>query len=106
VAWFHVHGVDRSTTLPPCPDPAPCADLAGRDLGEVSLQAEDGDELELDTPVTAIAFRKPSGRAVLAAALALAPHAGPLLVFDDNADRLFVVSIEDDPSLMAEHWPW
>jgi hypothetical protein len=112
-AWFHVRGPSASTDLPPCPDPATCAEADGLDLGEIALQTDGAtsrwsqttvDELELDTPVVAIQFRNPSGRAVLAAALALAPHAGPLLVFNDF-DAVFVVSTDDDPSRMAEHWP-
>jgi hypothetical protein len=52
------------------------------DLGEVSLQADgevNGDgPLEPDALVTGIAFRKPSGRAVLTATFALASRAPSL----------------------------
>jgi len=61
------------------------------------------DELELDASVTAIQFRKTLSRGVFAAALGLAPQAGPLLVYND-ADTVIVVSADDDPSRMAEHW--
>jgi hypothetical protein len=60
------------------------------------------DDLELDLPVTTIQFRKPSGRAVLSAALALAQQAGPLVVSNDF-DTVLDVSPEDDPAQMAEH---
>lgn len=106
VAWFRISGRNPSMDLPPCPDPPKCAEVDGLDLGEVSLQTDDEDDLQLDTRVTTIVFRKPSGRAVLAAMLALASQAGPLLVFDDTADKLIVVSTDDDESRMAEHWPW
>ncbi|GIF69918.1 hypothetical protein Ais01nite_79530 [Asanoa ishikariensis] len=89
--------------LPVCPDPASCASLGGLDLGEISLGVE---PVELGQPVTDIGFRKPSGAAVLAAAVALAARAGPLLVFDDNGEHTFVVSPGDDPIRLATHWPW
>jgi hypothetical protein len=65
--------------LPACPNPATCAEADGLDLGEISLQTDGSHQLELDTPVTTIAFRKPNSRAVLAATMALASQAGPLL---------------------------
>ena len=99
--------------LPPCPDPAACAESGGLHLGEIGLQVDDrgtskwshatSGELEVDAAVTAMQFRNPTGRGVYTAALALAPSAGPLLVFND-IDTVFVVSADDDPSRMAEHW--
>jgi hypothetical protein len=99
--------------LPPCPDPATCAESDDLHLGEIGLQVEDCgiskwshsnlEELELDDSVTAIQFRNPVGRGVFAAALALAPEAGPLVVFND-IDTVFVVSADDDESRMAERW--
>jgi hypothetical protein len=112
--FLRVRGPNASIELPPCPDPATCAESEGLHLGEIGLQVDDRgtsrwshttlDELELDASVTAIQFRKPIGRGVFAAALALAPQAGPLLVFNVNIDTVFVVSADDDPSRMAEHW--
>ncbi|MFD6563185.1 hypothetical protein [Micromonospora profundi] len=107
--WFQVTGQGVTSDLPGCPDPATCASMGGPDLGEVSLGVDgaDGDEpVELDQAVTDIGFRKPSGTAVLAAAVALASHAGPLLVFDDSGEHVFVVSPGDDPTDLAQHWPW
>ncbi|MEV4537778.1 hypothetical protein AB0J82_28770 [Asanoa sp. NPDC049518] len=43
---------------------------------------------------------------MLAAVVALASRAGPLLVFDDSGDQVFVVSPDDDPTHLATHWPW
>jgi hypothetical protein len=107
--WFEVTGYDVTSDLPDCPDPASCASLGGRDLGEVSLgidSAGSDDPLTLDHAVTDIGFRKPSSSAVLAAVVSLAPQAGPLLVFDDNGQHVFVVSPGDDPTHLARHWPW
>lgn len=109
VPWFQVAGHDLTHDLPGCPDPATCASLGGLDLGEVSLGVDgaDGDEpVELDQAVTDIGFRKPSGTAVLAAVVALASQAGPLLVVDDSGEHVFVVSAGDDPTHLATHWPW
>jgi hypothetical protein len=111
--WLRVRGPSSSIDLPPCPDPATCHESEGLHLGEIGLQVDDRgtprwshstvDELELDAPVTAMQFRNPVSRGVFAAALALAPQAGPLLVFND-VDTVFVVSADDDPSRMAENW--
>jgi hypothetical protein len=112
-AYVRVRGPIASIDLPPCPDLAACAESDGLHLGEIGLQIDDrgtskwshstSDELELDASVTAIQFRNPIGRGLLAAAMALAPRAGPLLVFND-IDTVFVVSADDDPSRMTEHW--
>ncbi|WP_197699071.1 hypothetical protein [Micromonospora inositola] len=109
VPWFQVAGRDVASQLPGCPDPATCASVGGLDLGEVSLGVDGagGDEpVKLDQAVTDIGFRKPSGGAVLAATVALASQAGPLLVFDDSGEHVFVVSPGDDPTHLAQHWPW
>lgn len=109
VPWFQVAGHDLTRDLPGCPDPATCASVDGLDLGEVSLGVDgaDGDEpVELNQAVTDVGFRKPSGRAVLAAAVALASQAGPLLVFDDSGEHVFVVSPGDDPTHLTGPWPW
>jgi hypothetical protein len=98
------------TELAACLDPATCAEIGGLDLGEVTLHIEGGtaddDRLRPDMTVDSIGLRKPFGPAVLKTALALAPTAGPLLVYDDNVDQVFVVSPHDDPTHLAEHWPW
>ncbi|MFI7213470.1 hypothetical protein ACIBP4_18665 [Micromonospora maritima] len=109
VPWFRVVGHDPARDLPSCPDPATCASTGGRDLGEVSLGVDgvDGDEpVELDRAVRDLGFRKPSGTAALAAAMALASRAGPLLVVDDGVAHVVVVSPGDDPADLARHWPW
>ncbi|WP_406084440.1 hypothetical protein OHA01_08285 [Micromonospora zamorensis] len=109
VPWFQVAGHDVTGDLPGCPDPATCTSVGGMDLGEVSMGVDGagGDEpVELDQAVADIGFRKPSGIAVLAAAVALAPQAGPLLVFDDSGEHVFVVSPGDDLAHLARHWPW
>ncbi len=43
---------------------------------------------------------------MLAAAVALASLAGPLLAFDDGGEHVFVVSPGDDPTILAQRWPW
>lgn len=109
VPWFQATGHDVTSDLPGCPDPATCASVGGLDLGEVSLGVDGagGDEpVELGWAVTEVGFRKPSGSAVLAAVVALASHAGPLLVFDDGGEHVFVVSPDDDPTYLAGRWPW
>jgi hypothetical protein len=109
VPWFQVAGHDLTRDLPGCPDPATCASVGGLDLGEVSLGVDgaDGDEpVVLDQAVTDIGFRKPSGTAVLAVVVALASQAGPLLVFDDSGEHMFVVSPGDDLTHLATLWPW
>ncbi|MER7439859.1 hypothetical protein [Micromonospora avicenniae] len=109
VPWFQVAGHDPTHDLPSCPDPATCASMGGLDLGEVSLGVDGvdgGEPVELDQAVTDIGFRKPSGSAVLVATVALASQAGSLLVFDDSCEHVFVVSPGDDPTGLAQHWPW
>ncbi|MEH0829009.1 MULTISPECIES: hypothetical protein [unclassified Micromonospora] len=109
VPWFRVAGHDVTGLLPQCPEPATCASVGGLDLGEVSLLGDDpngADPLELDQTVTGIGFRKPSGRAVLVAVVALASTSGPLLVCDDSGESVFVVSPGDDPTSLAGQWPW
>ena len=109
VPWFQVAGHDVANDLPGCPDPASCASAGGLDLGEVSLGVEGvgGDEpVELNQAVTDIGFRKPSGGAVLAVTVALASHAGQLLVFDGSGEHVFVVPPGGDPTHLATHWPW
>lgn len=109
VPWFRVAGHDLTRDLPGRPGPASCASVDGLDLGEVSLGVDgaDGDEpVELNQAVTDMGFRKPSGYAVLATAMVLASQAGPLLVFDDSGEHVFVVSPGDDPTHLAQRWPW
>ncbi|TYC14257.1 hypothetical protein FXF52_39740 [Micromonospora sp. MP36] len=109
VPWFRVAGHDLTRDLPGCPDPATCAAVGGMDLGEVSLGVDgvdDDEPVELSQAVTDIGFRKPSGSAVLAAVVALASRSGPLLVFDDSVEHVFVVSPGDEPAHLATHWPW
>ncbi|WP_344151274.1 hypothetical protein [Kribbella yunnanensis] len=102
-AWFRVPGHG----LPTCPAPGDCASEDGLDLGEVGLQVEDSDEdLRPDQAVDCVSFRKPSGRAALVAATALAAVAGPLVVFDDGLEAVVVVSPGDDPEVLAVLWPW
>ncbi|MCW3820599.1 hypothetical protein ONA91_39825 [Micromonospora sp. DR5-3] len=94
---------------PDCPDPATCPSVGGLDLGEVSLGvdgASGGEPAALNQAVADTGFRKPSGRAVLAAVVALASQAGPLLVLDDRGARAFVVSPGVDPAHLVGHWPW
>ncbi|MGC5288651.1 hypothetical protein [Micromonospora sp. DT231] len=107
--WFQIAGHDLVADLAGCPDPTTCASLGGLDLGEVRLGVDgaSGDEpVALHQAVTDIGFRKPSGRAVLAASVALAVQAGPLLLLDDSGSCAFVVSPGDDPTNLAMHWPW
>ncbi|MCW3815747.1 hypothetical protein ONA91_14935 [Micromonospora sp. DR5-3] len=107
--WFQVAGHDLIADLPDCPDPAMCASVGGLDLGEVRLGVDGAsvdEPVELHQAVTDIGFRKPSSRAVLAASVALASQAGPLLVLDDSGACAFVVSPGDDPANLAQHWPW
>ncbi|MEV5633547.1 hypothetical protein [Micromonospora tulbaghiae] len=109
VPWFQVGGHDVTRDLPGCPDPATCASTGGLDLGEVTLGVDGaaGDEpVELGQAVTDIGFRKPSGPAVLAAVVALASQAGPLLVVDDGGEHVFVVWPGDDSAHLATQWPW
>ncbi|MET7833402.1 hypothetical protein [Micromonospora sediminicola] len=109
VPWFRVVGPDPARDLPGCPDPATCASTGGRDLGEVSLGVDGADDDELvepDRAVRDVGFRKPSGAAALAAVVALASRAGPLLVFDDGGAHAVAVSPGDDPADLARHWPW
>ncbi len=107
IACFKVDNVDPALRLTPCPEPGTCD---GFDLGEVSLHGElgttDDEVLSPDFSVDTVAFRQPSGRALLAAARALATAAGPLAVYGDPGERVFVVSPDDDPDRQAGNWPW
>ncbi|MFI7606890.1 hypothetical protein ACIBTV_17350 [Micromonospora sp. NPDC049366] len=83
--------------------------MGGLDLGEVSLGvdgASGAEPVTLNQAVTDIGFRKPSGRAVLATVVALASQVGPMLVLDDDGAHAVVVSPDDDPANLAQHWPW
>jgi hypothetical protein len=108
-AWFTMETPDASQGLPPCPNPGECARRGGLDLGEVTLTPAGSPpgrhHLASGTFVTAIGFRKPASQAVLAGLSALTPAAGPLLIFDDTADRLFVIHEHDQPDNLT-HWPW
>jgi hypothetical protein len=109
-AWFTVDGVDRETALPPCPDPAGCREAAGLDLGEVTIDSADqehpAEPLRLDATVDAVSFSKPVGRAALQAVCAMTAAAGPILVFDDTAVRMVVVTPRDTAEDLVAHWPW
>ena len=109
-AWFTVDGVDQRSALAPCPDPAGCRAVAGLDLGEVTIdsadQADPAEPLRLDAAVDAVSFRAPVGVAALRAVCALTAAAGPLLVFDDVAERMVVVTPQDGPADLVGHWPW
>ncbi|XVU21036.1 hypothetical protein ACQPZJ_27625 [Actinoplanes sp. CA-054009] len=83
--------------LPECPDPSGCAAAGGLDLGEVTLRGE---------PVEVVSFRKPYPLAVLAAACALAPIAGPVVVFDHEAVGAFVVEPGENADGLRAVWPW
>lgn len=106
-AWFAEEDLDASVRLPPCPNPADCATVGGMDLGEVSLQTvHQGEAVRANALVEVVAFRKPSSTAALHAACALTASAGALLVFDDSADHVFVVSPGDRPEDLIAQWPW
>lgn len=109
-AWFTLESPDASGGLPPCPDPGECARRGGLDLGEVALTSADPsadrEHLAPGTPVADIGFRTPSPRAVLAGLSALAAAAGPLLTYDDTADRVFVIHEGDQLDNLATDWPW
>ncbi len=53
-----------------------------------------------------MSFRKPSGAAVLAGVRKPATTAGPQLVFDDSASRVFVVWPDECPEDVVREWPW
>jgi hypothetical protein len=56
--------------------------------------------------VDGVSFRKPSGVAALHAVCALTAVAGPLLVFDDSADQVFVVWPGERVEDLLKDWPW
>ena len=106
-AWFTVTDAAAAPALAECPDPRVCAETGGLDLGEVGLRAVGGsDAVSPGDEVEAISFRKPSGVAVLTAVCRLASAAGPQLVFDDSADRVFVIRPNEDPDDLVGEWPW
>jgi hypothetical protein len=109
-AWFTLEAGDASEGLRPCPDPAECAGRGGLDLGEVTLRPAGSrapaERLAAGTPVTAIGFRKPNYRAVLAGVSGLTAAAGPLLILDNEADLAFVVHEGDRVEDLVTHWPW
>lgn len=109
-AWFKVAGTETTALLDACPDPGACSRTGGLDLGEVSLTAAGhagpDQPLPADAVIEGTSFRKPSGRAVLAAMCALAPVAGPQLVFDDSAGIVFVVRPGERAEELAAEWPW
>jgi hypothetical protein len=59
-----------------------------------------------DAKVEGILLRKPSGVGALSAMCQLTSKAGPQLVFDDSADRVFVVRPEENPEDLVREWPW
>jgi hypothetical protein len=109
-AWFQVGDADAAPPLMQCPDPASCAHDGGLDLGEVSVhgaeQANLGLPLGFNTRVETVSFRKPSGAGALAAVCALVSVAGPQVVFDDSADRAFVVWPGEVEADLVQDWPW
>ncbi|MEU8234966.1 hypothetical protein AB0C12_35685 [Actinoplanes sp. NPDC048967] len=108
--WFIVDATGAAEQLEECPDPSACPRTDGRDLGEVSLRAEDHADrdrpLPLDAAVRSLSFRKPDGTAVLAAMCALTPVAGAQLVYDDSADEVFVVRSGERAEDLVADWPW
>jgi hypothetical protein len=109
-AWFTVVDAEAAPSLTECPDPGACARVGGLDLGEVSLRVVGRDDIGSPVPsdarVEGISLRKPSGVAVLAAVCKLTATAGPQLVFDDSADRVFVVWPDEHPEDLVREWPW
>ncbi|GAA2915868.1 hypothetical protein Acy02nite_91860 [Actinoplanes cyaneus] len=109
-AWFKIHGDDPRLRLPECRDPDSCYRVGGRDLGEVDLatvgQVDSEQPITGDAAVAGVSFRKPIGVAVLAAVCELAALAGSQLVFDDSADRVFVVRPGEQPADLVGQWPW
>ena len=109
-AWFTLSDAGASPPLRQCPDTVSCARKGGLDLGEVSLrgagQAGFGLPLSSGARVETVSFRKPSGAGALAAVCALASISGPQLVFDDSADRVFVVWPGELEANLAREWPW
>lgn len=112
-SWFEIAGREGDTGLPACPDPATCSAAGGLDLGEVLLAIAGRTELTGQSPplppdagVTTVGFRKPLGAAALRAVCALTEVTGPLLVFDDHLDRIFVPWPGEQPDQLADEWPW
>jgi hypothetical protein len=109
-AWFRVTDAATGTLLAECPDPASCSRNGGLDLGEVSPTAVGyaGPDRPLpsEAAIEGTSFRKPAPGAVLAAMCALAPIAGPQLVFDDSAGTVFVVHPGERAEDLAAEWPW
>jgi hypothetical protein len=109
-AWFKVTDAATAALLAECPDPGACSRTGGLDLGEVSLTAAgyaDPDQpLPADAVIEGTSFRKPVPAAVLAAMCALAPVAGPQIVFDDSGDIVFVVRPGEQAGDLAGEWPW
>jgi hypothetical protein len=109
-ARFQVGDDDAAPPLMQCPDPASCARDGGLDLGEVGLrgaeQADFGLPLSSNTRVETVWLRKPSGAGALAAVCALVSVTGPQLVFDDSADRAFVVWPGEIEADLVQDWPW
>ncbi|HEY0531576.1 MAG TPA: hypothetical protein VGD29_08260 [Actinoplanes sp.] len=109
-AWFEVTDAETVPLLAECPDPGVCSRTGGLDLGEVSLTAigygSPDQPLSTDAAIEGTSFRKPATKAVLAAMCALAPSAGPQLVFDDSAGTVFVVRPGERVEDLAAEWPW
>jgi hypothetical protein len=109
-AWFAVADAAAAPPLTECPDSDACARAGGLDLGEVSLRTVglEGAVLAMSSHagVEAMSFRKPSGVAVLTAVCRLTSTAGPQLVFDDSADKVFVVWPNELAEDLVSEWPW
>lgn len=107
-AWFDVTSEDLAGLLRFCQDRSGCAGASGMDLGEIGLTSPDmpvDQPLVLASEVELLSFRTPNPAAVRALSLSLSRVAGPLLVFDDNVDRLFVVEPRT-PQGVLDQWPW
>jgi hypothetical protein len=109
-AWFTVTDAETAALLAGCPDRGDCSRAGGLDLGEVSLtaigHAGPDQPLPANAAIEGTSFRKPASGAVLAAMCALAPVAGPQLVFDDSAETVFVVRPGERAEDLAAEWPW
>jgi hypothetical protein len=84
--------------------------VGGLELDEIGLHAAGQVSHDQSLPggaaVEGLSFRKPSGVAALRAVCALTALAGPLLVYDDSADQVFVVWPGERAEDLADDWPW
>lgn len=108
--WFTVTGLDVPAMVRGC---GPGCDPGDeRHLGDVMLSIADrvAPAIEVsmrpDDEVAAISLRTPRIPAALGLACALTVAAGPLVVFDDNVDVMFVLRRDDTVEELIRHWPW